>query len=51
MQSRDPEGRSPAATKEVLDAIMAQTLPVSLSSKPDFSDEINLNTGWSQPRR
>jgi hypothetical protein len=41
---------SPVAMK-VFNTIMAHKRPISISSKPDFSDVVNLKTGESVPRR
>jgi hypothetical protein len=44
------QGEPPAIVTQVLDTIVAHERPISFSSKPDFSDVIDLNTGQSQPR-
>jgi hypothetical protein len=42
-------GEPPAVSNEVLKLIIAKKLPVSLSTKPDFSDYVD-STGRSRPR-
>ncbi len=45
----DPAGEPPAGAQEVFETLMAARLPISLSSKPDFSDYID-EDGNSRPR-
>jgi len=45
----NPAGEPPAGAQEVFEALMAARLPISLSSKPDFSDYID-EDGNSRPR-
>jgi hypothetical protein len=43
------QGEAPAIAKQVIDRVLAHKLPVSLSSKPDFSDWVDAK-GVSHPR-
>ena len=45
----NPAGEPPAGAQEVFEALMAAGLPISLSSKPDFSDYSD-EDGNSRPR-
>lgn len=41
----------PEISFKVLDLIIAANLPVSFSTKPDFSDQVDGRTGESKPRK
>ena len=43
--------RASAKAMQAFHTIMAHNRPISMSSKPDFSDVIILQTGESEPRR
>jgi hypothetical protein len=45
----NPAGDPPAGAREVFETLVAAELPISLSSKPDFSDYID-EDGNSRPR-
>jgi hypothetical protein len=44
------QGKAPPVATEVIKTILNQALPISLSSKPDFSDAID-ERGISRPRK
>ncbi|MDB6029642.1 MAG: hypothetical protein JWM68_5865 [Verrucomicrobiales bacterium] len=44
------QGEPPTIAIEVIKLVMKHSLPISMSSKPDFSDTID-NKGNSQPRK
>ncbi len=44
------KAEGPAIVSQVLGTIMAHKRPISLSSKPDFSDVVDPSTGQSRPR-
>jgi len=45
----NPAGEPPPNAMAVLDVVMRNNLPISMSSQPDFSDYIDEN-GWAQKR-
>jgi hypothetical protein len=45
----EPSGEQEAALKPLLDAVMKTSLPLRLSSKPDFSDSIDLKGRSNTP--
>jgi hypothetical protein len=45
-----PGGESPPAAGQVIQLVIANHLPISFSTKPDFSDVVDPRTGVSRPR-